>query len=194
MIILNTALVLIAYLTGSITSAVVICKIFGLSDPHSAGSNNPGATNMLRLHGKKPAAYTLAGDSIKGILPVLIAHALDAPHTIIALVGLAAFLGHIFPIFFKFKGGKGVATMIGVLIATNWLIGLLIVLSWLSIAALSRYSSVAGISMAVLAPLYAYLLLPSISYVICFSAMATILVWRHSSNIHNLIAGTETKA
>ena len=192
--IINITIVMLAYLTGSIASAVIVCKIFSLSDPRFHGSNNPGTTNVLRLHGKKPAAITLVGDSIKGMLPVLIAHTLGASHPIIALVGLAVFLGHIFPVFYKFRGGKGVATLIGVLVATDWQIGLLSILSWLSIIALFRYSSIAGISAAILAPLYAYLLrLPDISYLIYFSVMAVILIWRHKQNILNLVAGTETK-
>ncbi len=186
-------LIAIAYLMGSIASAILVCKLFGLDDPRSGGSGNPGATNVMRLHGKKAAILTLAGDVLKGVIPVLLAKALGSSEITIALCGLAAFLGHLFPIFFSFKGGKGVATLIGVLFATHWLLGLVYVLSWSFFALLFRYSSLAALLSAVFTPLYSWLILQNINVLICHSVMIVLLLWRHQSNIRNLIAGTENK-
>ncbi|GJM05128.1 MAG: glycerol-3-phosphate acyltransferase [marine bacterium B5-7] len=186
-------LIAIAYLMGSIASAILVCKLFGLADPRREGSGNPGATNVMRLHGKKAAILTLAGDVLKGVIPVLLAKALGNPETIIALCGLAAFLGHLFPIFFSFKGGKGVATLIGVLFATHWLLGLAYVLSWAFFALLFRYSSLAALLSAVFTPLYSWLILQNINVLICHSLITALLIWRHQSNIRKLIAGTEDK-
>lgn len=178
---------------GSVASAILICKLFGLSDPRSDGSGNPGATNVMRLHGKKAAILTLAGDVLKGVIPVLLAKAIGSPELIIALCGLAAFLGHLFPIFFKFKGGKGVATLLGVLFATHWLLGLAYVATWLLTAYIFRYSSLAALIAASLTPLYSYFVLHNTSFLISQIIMAVILLWRHQSNIRKLIAGTEDK-
>lgn len=191
--ILNISLVIIAYLFGSISSAVVVCKLMQLDDPRLHGSNNPGATNVLRLHGKKAAALTLAGDLLKGLLPVLIAHLLNAPDLFIALVAFAAFCGHIFPVFFGFRGGKGVSTLIGVLFGMQWTLGLAFVLTWLFVAAVFRYSSLAGLIAAALSPLFAIWLYPSPYYIASIAGMTIILFWRHRSNIKNLIAGKENK-
>jgi acyl phosphate:glycerol-3-phosphate acyltransferase len=188
-----TGLVAIAYLLGSIASAILICRLFGLSDPRVGGSGNPGATNVMRLHGKKAAILTLAGDVIKGVIPVLLAKAVDSSELIIALCGLAAFFGHLFPVFFKFKGGKGVATLIGVLFATHWMLGLAYIGTWGLTALLFRYSSLSALVAAALTPLYSWFILQDIGFTICHAIMATILIWRHRSNIKNLIAGTETR-
>ena len=185
--------IILGYLSGSISCAVLVSKAMSLDDPRQAGSGNPGATNVLRLHGKKAAVYTLTGDMLKGILPVLIARALGLHDFLIALTGLAAFLGHLYPVFFNFKGGKGVATFIGVLIATHWLLGLAFIGTWLIMAALFRYSSLSAIIAAVLTPFYSWLLMSSQAYIISFSAMSVLLIWRHRSNIKHLIAGTEDK-
>ena len=190
---LNIAIVIIAYLIGSISSAVVICKLMQLDDPRTSGSNNPGATNVLRLHGKKPAILTLTGDVLKGLLPVLLAHALTVPDLFIALSGLAAFTGHIFPVFFGFRGGKGVATLIGILFGIYWMLGIAFVITWLIVALLFRYSSLAGLTAAGLSPVYTLMLAPSAAYIICISIMVIILFWRHRSNIKNLISGKENK-
>jgi len=192
--IINIALLVVAYLLGSLASAIIVCKLMGLSDPRLDGSGNPGATNVMRLHGKMAGSITLAGDLLKGLIPVLLARYLGAPDMIIALTGLAAFLGHLFPLFFHFKGGKGVATLLGVLIATSWLTGLLFITSWVVIAKVFRYSSLAGISAGLLTPVYSLLFLPGYSYTICFTVMALLLVWRHQSNIRNLVAGIEPRA
>lgn len=190
---LNIVLVIIAYLCGSLSSAVIVCKLMRLDDPRHHGSNNPGATNVLRLHGKKAALLTLAGDVLKGLLPVLLAHALNAPHLIVALTALVAFGGHLYPVFFGFQGGKGVATLIGVLFGIYWLLGLAFVITWLLVALLFRYSSLAGLSAAVLTPIYTLLLLPEVEYIAAVGVMAAILFWRHRSNIKNLLAGKEDK-
>ena len=186
-------LVIIAYLLGSIASAILICRLFGLSDPRAGGSGNPGATNVMRLHGKKAAILTLAGDVLKGVIPVLLAKALNSTELVIALCGLAAFFGHLFPIFFKFKGGKGVATLIGVLFATHWMLGLAYIATWGVTALLFRYSSLSALVAAALTPVYSWLILQNIGFTLCHVVMVSILIWRHSSNIQNLIAGTETK-
>lgn len=188
-----TGLVTIAYLLGSIASAILICRLFGLTDPRSEGSGNPGASNVMRLHGKKAAILTLAGDVLKGVIPVLLAKAIGSSELIVALCGLAAFFGHLFPVFFKFKGGKGVATLVGVLIATHWLLGLAYISTWIICALISRYSSLSALIAAALTPLYSWLILQNMSFLICHIAMVIILFWRHRSNINNLITGSENK-
>jgi glycerol-3-phosphate acyltransferase PlsY len=188
-----SGLVLVAYLLGSIASAILVCKLFGLSDPRAGGSGNPGATNVMRLHGKKAAILTLAGDVLKGVVPVLLAKALGSSELVIALCGLAAFFGHLFPVFFNFKGGKGVATLIGVLFATHWLLGLAYIGTWGITALLFRYSSLSALVAAALTPVYSWLILQNIGLTICHIIMVSILIWRHQSNIQNLIAGTESK-
>ena len=191
--ILSIGLPVIAYLLGSISSAVLVCKAMGLSDPRTDGSGNPGATNVLRLHGKQAAAITLAGDVLKGFLPVLLARLLKAPDLIIALTGLFAFFGHLYPVFFNFQGGKGVATLIGVVFGLHWLIGVGFVSTWLFVALVFRYSSLAGLTATWLTPCYAWVLLHSPAYVICLSIMAAVLTWRHKANIKKLLAGTESR-
>ncbi|MEM7027765.1 MAG: glycerol-3-phosphate 1-O-acyltransferase PlsY [Pseudomonadota bacterium] len=186
-------LIIIAYLMGSIASAILVCQLLGLSDPRSGGSGNPGATNVMRLHGKKAAVLTLLGDVVKGFLPVMLALYLNQPDLIIALCGLAAFTGHVFPVFFKFKGGKGVATLIGVLFATHWQLGLGFVFTWLIIAGIFRYSSLAALVAAALSPIYAWFALEALPYLFCHGIMVAMLFWRHQSNIQNLMAGNEGK-
>ena len=190
---ISLCLVISAYLLGSIASAILVCKLFGLSDPREGGSGNPGATNVMRLHGKKAAVLTLAGDVLKGVIPVLVAKAFISSDFVIALCGLAAFFGHLFPVFFKFKGGKGVATLIGVLFATHWLLGIAYIATWGITALLFRYSSLSALVAAALTPVYSWLILENIGFTLCHIAMVSILIWRHRSNIQNLIAGTETK-
>ena len=189
----NISLVIFAYFCGSVSSAVVICKLMRLDDPRLHGSNNPGATNVLRLHGKKAALLTLAGDMLKGLFPVLIAHAFNAPESTIALSAFAAFCGHLFPVFFGFHGGKGVSTLTGVLIGMYWVLGLAFVITWLAVAGLFRYSSLAGLLAAAATPFYAFLLYPSSPYITAISCMVVLLFWRHRSNIRNLMAGKEDK-
>ncbi len=181
------------YLLGSIASAILVCRLLGLSDPRESGSRNPGATNVMRLHGKKAALLTLAGDLLKGLIPVLLAHAFAQPYPVIALTGLAAFLGHLYPVFFQFRGGKGVATLIGVLLALHWTLGVGFIVTWLAIALLFRYSSVAAIAAAMLTPIYTAWLIPNFLVVGITGAMALLLIARHRTNIQNLMAGREDK-
>ena len=190
---INIFLIFSAYLVGSISSAILVCKTLGLSDPRDGGSGNPGTTNVMRLHGKKAAFLTLIGDIFKGIIPVLLAKVIVGSENLIALSGLAAFLGHIFPIYFKFEGGKGVAILIGILFATHWLLGIAYVITWILTAALFRYSSLAALVATLSAPLYAYFLVPNYQYIISFTVLTLILFWRHKSNIYNLLDGKEYK-
>lgn len=190
---IHTALVIIAYLAGSLASAVLVCKALGLGDPRQGGSGNPGATNVLRLYGKTAALLTLAGDVLKGLLPVLLLRYLHAPDLVIALGGLAAFVGHLYPLFFGLRGGKGVATLIGVLLGFNWLSGAAFIITWLLVALVSRYSSVAALSAALLTPLYCWLILPAAPYITVTGVMSALLIWRHRSNMQNLLRGTETR-
>jgi len=183
----------LAYLLGSVSSAIVIARLFGLRDPREVGSGNPGATNMLRYGGKKAAILTLLGDVLKGAVPVLLAHALGVGSMILALTMLAAFLGHVFPVFHGFKGGKGVATAFGTLIAMNGWVGLALVGSWLLIAVTTRYSSLSAITVSVLAPVYVWWFTRDPALILATGVMALMLLWRHRSNIQKLIAGTETK-
>lgn len=182
-----------SYLLGSVSSAIVIARVFGLKDPREVGSGNPGATNILRYGGKKAAVLTLLGDVLKGAVPVLVAHALDVEATVLALVMLSAFVGHIFPVFHGFKGGKGVATAFGALIAMNMWVGLLLVASWIVVAFVTRYSSLSAITVAILAPFYVWWLTQSVVLIAATVVMTMLLLWRHRGNIQKLIAGTETK-
>ena len=190
---INVAMVVAGYLCGSIASAVIVCRLMGLEDPRGGGSGNPGATNVLRLHGRTAAALTLVGDVLKGLLPVTAAVWLGLPHPVVALTGLAAFAGHLYPVFFGFRGGKGVATLIGVLFGTWWMLGVLFVITWTLVAAITRYSSLSALASAALIPFYTWLVLPEGAYITCFSLMAALLFWRHRTNIRNLLAGTESK-
>jgi len=151
---LSTIMILAAYLVGSLSAAIITCRLMGLPDPRTQGSNNPGATNVLRVGGKKAAAFTLLGDAIKGVIPVLIAQWMEAPSHILALVALAAFLGHLYPVFFGFRGGKGVATAFGVLIALSWPVGLAVLGTWLLLTKLFKISSLSALIAAVLLPFY----------------------------------------
>ena len=182
-----------AYLLGSVACAVVVCRAMGMPDPRVGGSGNPGATNVLRLHGKAAAVLTLAGDILKGLIPVFVARELDVADWLVAATGMAAFAGHIYPVFFGFRGGKGVATLVGVLLGIHWALGAAFVGTWLLTAALFRYSSLSALAAAVLTPVYAWLLLPGLTYVFALSGLAAALMWRHQSNIRNLISGREEK-
>ena len=187
----NIGLVVLGYLSGSIVSAIIICRVLGREDPRTIGSGNPGTTNVFRLYGWPAACLTLAGDLLKGAIPVFIAGLIKAPDSIIAATGMMAFLGHLYPIFFKFKGGKGVATLTGVMLATNWVLGLAFIGTWLLLALIFRYSSLSSIAAALLTPLYCWLLLHSPAYIIGFSSIAVLLVYRHKQNFMNLISGRE---
>ena len=194
--------VVAAYLVGSLSFAVIVSRLMGLNDPRSYGSGNPGATNVLRSGSKAAAALTLLLDAAKGWLPVVLAQWLGPRFGLgegtVALVALAAFLGHLYPVFFRFKGGKGVATALGVLLGISGWLGLLTAVTWLVVALVSRYSSLAALVAAVMAPIY---------YVLCSGMlwdaetpvtaaiviMALLLIWRHRENIQRLMAGKESR-
>ena len=181
------------YLLGSVSTAIIVCKMMGLPDPRTEGSRNPGATNVARIGGKKAAALTLLGDMLKGLLPVLLAHYLGANATLLAGTALAAFLGHLYPVFFGFQGGKGVATALGVTFGLHWPIGLLTTGTWLVMALLFRYSSLAALVAIALTPAYFYWLWPQMPVVAAMLVLTAMLYWRHRSNIANLLSGKEGK-
>lgn len=191
---MQTALALIAaYLLGSVPFAMISSKIFGLADPRSYGSGNPGATNVLRSGNKKAALLTLIGDALKGSVAVLVAQQAGLGETQVALVALAVFLGHLYPVFLKFKGGKGVATAAGVLLALDPLLGLATVGTWLLVAYVSRYSSLAALCAAAAAPLYAALMHGAGSQAIIVGLLGMALIGKHWQNIQRLLAGQEAK-
>ena len=190
---INTALLVLAYLFGSLTSAVLICKIARLDDPRQHGSNNPGATNVLRLYGKKTAALVFSADVLKGVIPVCVGRAFDVPDSIIAGIGSAAFIGHVYPLFFGFRGGKGVATLIGVLLATYWPLGLAYIGTWLVFAGIFRYASLASLMSAVMTFVYVWLLVGFTWFTASVGLMTMLLFWRHRANLINLLAGKERR-
>ena len=180
----------LAYLAGSVSTAIIVCKAMGLKDPRTEGSGNPGATNVLRVGGKLPAALTLLGDALKGLLPVVITAALTDHPATIALAAFAAFLGHLYPVFFEFRGGKGVATGFGALFGLDWAIGALALLTWLAISLAFKRSSLAALVTFVLIPVY-FLFEGQTTYAFCFIMIGGFLIYTHRSNIQRLIAGTE---
>lgn len=192
-IILIIGFALFAYLLGSISTAIITCKLMGLPDPRTEGSKNPGATNVLRVGGKKAAAITLFGDMLKGLVPVLIAVLLDMSDQVIAATGIAAFLGHLYPVYYQFQGGKGVATLLGVLLGTHWLIGLSTIAVWLVMAFTLKISSVSALTAAFCAPAIVWYFTGSEAITITTVIMTILLYWRHRSNIRNLLSGTEGK-
>lgn len=188
---------LVAYLIGSLSFAVVVSRAMGLGDPRSYGSGNPGATNVLRSGHKGAAALTLALDALKGFMPVWAVAAFGSPWGLgegsAALVGVAAFLGHLWPVFFRFKGGKGVATAAGVLLGLNPWLGIATVVTWLLIAYFLRYSSLAALVSALFAPFYQLLIWGPGPTAMAAGVMGLLLIWRHAANIQKLFAGTESK-
>ena len=186
----------VGYLFGSISSAIIVSKLFGLNDPRNVGSGNPGATNVLRSGNKTAAALTLVGDMLKGLIPVLLAKYFDLSNGVIALVAIASFMGHLFPIFFGFKGGKGVATLIGIFLALNYKLFAAFAITWLIVAAMSRYSSLAALFAAMVSALASIAifndptqrqLIGAVVFIVAF------LFQRHTENIERLKAGTEGK-
>jgi glycerol-3-phosphate acyltransferase PlsY len=186
-------LIIGGYLFGSISTAIIVCRLMGLPDPRTQGSRNPGATNVARIGGKKAAALTLFGDMLKGLAPVLLAHALHADVPILAATALAAFLGHLYPVFFGFQGGKGVATALGVTFGLHWPVGLLATGTWLLMAMLFRYSSLAALTASLAIPAGFAWLWPEPALVGAMCVMVAFLYWRHRSNIANLLGGREGK-
>jgi glycerol-3-phosphate acyltransferase PlsY len=189
-------LILGSYFIGSISFAVVVSKAMRLPDPHSYGSGNPGATNVLRTGNKVAALLTLVGDAAKGYVAIAIARALvgvEVDSWVLPLAAIAAFVGHLFPVFHGFKGGKGVATALGILLAINWVLGLTTLSTWLIVAVFMRYSSLAALIAALFAPLYFIFLFGVQPMAAAVAAMSALLIWRHKGNIEKLLNGTEGK-
>lgn len=185
----SIALLIFAYLLGSLSSAILLSKIMGFDDPRTEGSNNPGATNVLRIAGKKAAFFTLLGDFLKGLIPVLLGHLLGIELLWLALTGFAAFTGHCFPLYFRFQGGKGVATAIAVTLAFDWVAGSILVATWLLVARVFRISSLAAIISFALLPLVIYWRTGGLSITGVFILLSAILIWRHRSNIQRMLSG-----
>ncbi len=182
-----------AYLLGSVSFGIWVSRLYGLADPRTVGSGNPGATNVLRSGRKSAAALTLLGDALKGWLPVWLALQSNMLMWVVAAVGLAVFFGHLYPIFHRLKGGKGVATALGVMLAVSLWLGLACLLVWAIVFFVSRISSLSAIVAAALSPLFAaWLLMPYKDYVLMVLVIAVMLVWRHKTNIQKLLAGTES--
>jgi len=198
---LDLLLIPIAYLIGSISFAVVVSKCMRLPDPHSYGSGNPGATNVLRTGNKLAAVLTLIGDALKGYLAVILARVLLGDESLTSTLSswllcgvvIAVFLGHLFPIFHRFKGGKGVATACGILFGINWILGLATLGTWIIVAMFMRYSSLAALAAAVFGPIYFVFLFGFQPMGIALLSVCLLLIWRHRSNIHNLMNGKETR-
>lgn len=188
-------MLLVAYLLGSLSFAIIVSKFMKMDDPRNYGSNNAGATNVMRSGNKKAAAFTLLGDLLKGLVVVLVARFLmrgiDGGDAIVGICGVLAVIGHIFPIFFKFKGGKGVATAIGVLLGFSPILALLVVVSWFVVFKFTRVSSLSAILATFLSPLYAYVLFQNTSYFGATLMIAVIVIFKHQSNIVRLIKGEE---
>jgi glycerol-3-phosphate acyltransferase PlsY len=199
----NLALLLIpiAYLIGSISFAVVVSKCMRLPDPHTYGSGNPGATNVLRTGNKLAAVLTLIGDALKGYIAVMLARVLLGDESLTSTLGswvlsgvvIAVFLGHLFPIFHGFKGGKGVATACGILFGINWILGAATLSTWIIVAMFMRYSSLAALAAAVFGPIYFVFLFGFQPMGLALLVVCTLLIWRHRSNIQNLMNGTESR-
>ena len=189
--------ILAAYLIGSVSFAVVVSQMMGLPNPHTYGSGNPGATNVLRTGNKKAAFLTLLGDALKGWVAVVLGKAFFAGYPeadwVISVIALAVFVGHLFPIFHGFKGGKGVATALGVLLGIDGILGLATLSTWLIIAVFFRYSSLSALIAAIFAPVYCFFLFGSNPICLAVLFMSILLIWRHKSNIQNLIAGKEAR-
>ena len=184
-------LIPLAYVMGSVSSAIIVCRVMGLDDPRENGSGNPGATNVMRIGGKKAAGITLLGDALKGLLPALLAKTLGVEPSILAAVVLAAFLGHLYPVFFGFKGGKGVATTFGLTLGVNWLLGLAVSATWFTVYKISKISSLSALVAAVLTPVYVWFIVADVYLSLVFLLISIILLWRHKSNIQRLLAGEE---
>lgn len=190
---IDLGFIIFAYLIGSISSAIVVCKLMHLPDPRTSGSSNPGATNVLRIAGKFPALLTLLGDVLKGTIPVAIFLYFYHAPIIAALIALAAIIGHLYPIFFRFQGGKGVATALGCLLALSLPVAGLWLLTWLVIAAIFRYSSLAALVAMLLTPAYFWFMQKPSAYIYWALLVALLLLWRHRKNLQNLWQGKEKK-
>lgn len=191
--ILSTFFIIFAYLMGSICSAVIVCKTFALPDPRTEGSQNPGATNVLRIAGKKYAVIVLITDILKGTIPVAIAQMFITDSMVLGFVALAAVIGHMYPVFFDFKGGKGVATAIGALLGFHFLVGVMVAGTWLLVAKFTRYSSLASIISICLAPVYSLFFISKIDIIPPLFLMAVLILIKHRQNMGRLLEGTEPK-
>ncbi len=191
-LVITLLFLLAAYLFGSVSSAILVCRAFGLPDPRTNGSNNPGATNVLRIGGKTPAALTLIGDMLKGLIPTLLATIAGFQPLVVAAVAVAAFIGHLFPVFFQFRGGKGVATALGALLGAAPIAGLLALASWLAFSLAFRISSVAALGSFLLVPLF--LVIKGQPYLaVGFAVIAMMLFFTHRANLQRLREGTEPR-
>jgi glycerol-3-phosphate acyltransferase PlsY len=198
---MDILLIPLAYLIGSVSFAVVVSKCMRLPDPHSYGSGNPGATNVLRTGNKRAAVLTLLGDALKGFVAVVLARMILGEGSLTSSLNswifcgvvVAVFLGHLFPIFHGFKGGKGVATACGILFGINWILGLATLATWIIVAKFMRYSSLAALAAAVFGPIYFVFLFGFHPMGIALLIVCALLIWRHRSNIHNLMNGTESR-
>lgn len=184
-------LIPLSYLLGSLSSAIIVCRAMGLGDPRGQGSGNPGATNVMRIGGKKAAILTLLGDMLKGFLPAFIASTWSVEVSVLALVVFAAFLGHLYPLFFNFKGGKGVATALGIALGVNWALGLAMVATWCGVFKISNISSLSALVTAALMPVYVWFIVEDTVLLVLFGLISVILLWRHRSNIERLLTGKE---
>jgi glycerol-3-phosphate acyltransferase PlsY len=184
-------MIIVAYLLGSVSSAILVCKVLDLPDPRTTGSNNPGATNVLRISNKLTAATVLFFDILKGTVPVWSAYFLKIDALYLGIIGVAACLGHMYPIFFNFQGGKAVATALGTLLPIGLGLGALLIITWVVVAKLTKYSSLAAIVTVSIAPLYVFLLKPI--YVYPTLMLSTLIILRHKDNIVRLFKGTENK-
>ena len=185
--------IVIMYLIGSISSSILIARLLNLPDPRGLGSGNPGATNMLRTGSKKAAVFTLVGDLLKSLIPLLIAQYFGFELFALCLMGLAAIIGHMYPIYYQFRGGKGVATTVGVLLAINWQLALSWGVIWLITAMVTRFSSLAAIVATISLPVVAYFLNLPTYLLLTTVAIVVLVIWRHQSNIRNLLSGKEDK-
>lgn len=183
----------LGYLCGSLASAVIVCRAMKLPDPRKQGSGNPGATNVLRFGGKLAAGLTLAGDVLKGVVPVLLAHLISGSPATVASTAVAAVLGHMYPVFFQFKGGKGVATAFGAVAAMVYPVALFMGAVWVLTAMATRYASLASMAAAVAAPLFALIFIQQLAFVVALAIIAALLVYRHKDNIQRLRDGTESE-
>ncbi len=184
-------LIAVAYLLGSISTAIITCKVMGLPDPRSEGSSNPGATNVYKIAGKKAAATTLAGDVFKGLVPIVLGRVLGLNEMVLSFIALAAFLGHLYPLFFNFKGGKGVATAFGVILGLNVVVAAVLLATWLLVLKLFKISSLSALVTALLTPFYFYFIDGSFYFTVMSGVLSLFLIVRHRSNIKNIIEGTE---
>jgi len=190
---ISILLIIAAYLLGAISTAIIACRLLGATDPRTVGSGNPGATNVLRAGGRRAAGITFFGDVIKGLVPVLVARGLGLDDSVIGAVALAAFCGHVFPVYYGFKGGKGVATGLGALCGVHILVGISAFATWLLVASTTRFSSVAALATSLMAPVYMLIMTGSAWFTWATAIMAAVIIWRHRGNISQLLEGSEEK-